>query len=85
MTAPAGQQHYALRIPDWQGPQDELANQGKDGGIRADPDGQREDSHCREHRRLAEAAQSEADVPDNLREEVLVLPPAVALIVKARS
>ena len=53
-----------LRIPDWQIPQQQLVHQGEDGGVGANPQGQRESRHGRENRTLTKRAPREAKILD---------------------
>src|SRR5437899_3521030 len=66
VPAAPGQQHDLFRMLDRQQPQDQLIDQREDGRIGADPQGQRQDRHQAEDRRLPEAADGEQDVLQKL-------------------
>ena len=66
MAADAFQENESLRIAYWQGLQDELVNQGEDGGVGADAEGERQNCYRGENRRFTKASEREFNVPDDV-------------------
>ncbi len=58
----AVEQHQFLRVLDWQQLENDLVDEGEDGGVGADAEGERKQGHRREERRLAERTNSVAEV-----------------------
>ena len=62
MAAARREENEFLGVLDREELQDELVNQAEDRRVRADAERERENSHAREERRLAQGAESESKI-----------------------